>query len=446
MGIGFEITLIFLLVLANGFFAMAEIAVVSARKVRLHQQAAEGNRKAQAALELANTPGVFLPTVQIGVTLVSTLAGAFGGATLAVRLAAEIRLNPTLAPYSETIGITIVVLSISYLSLILGELVPKRLALGNPEGVAAAVAPLMRLLGRATSPAVRFLGWSTEAALRLLPIKRTEEPTVTEEEVKGLIEQGTQDGTFEEAEQEMVEGVFRLADHRAAELMTPRMKVVWISMDDEPGEVERKITQSRYSRFPVARDNLDELLGVVYVKDLLSRSLMGQPVDLEASLRKPLFVPETKRALEVLELFQTTGIHIAIVIGEHGGVEGILTLTDLIEAVVGDLASVGERPRPGMTLREDGSWLVDGMLPLADLKEALAVTRLPGEVHGGFTTAAGFVVTSLGRIPSPAEHFECLGWRFEVVDMDGNRVDKLLVSRVAPPSPPEGEDGERADS
>ncbi len=430
MGAGLEITLILLLVLSNGFFAMAEIAVVSAKKARLHQRAAKGHKGAQVAINLAKSPSDFLSTVQVGVTLAGTLAAALGGATIARQLAAQIQRNAALAPYSDTLGLAVVALSLAYLSLILGELVPKNIALTDPERFAAAIAPAMHRLAKITSPAIRFLSWSTDAVLRLLPVRRPQSTAVIEEEIKVLIEQGTREGTVEEVEQEIIEGAFRLGDSRAIELMTPRVKVVWLSVDDKPAAIAQKVAHSKYARFPVARGSLDELLGFVHVKDLLSRAYLGQPLELQACLLKPLFVPETKRAVEIFELFRNTGTHIAVVVGEHGGVEGILTLTDIIEAVVGDIGSMGESRRPRMTRREDGSWLVDGMLPIAILKEALELGALPQEEHGGFATAAGFAVSHLGRIPSPADHFECQGWRIEVLDMDGNRVDKLLLTKI----------------
>jgi putative hemolysin len=434
-GLTFEMLFVFLLILANGLFAMAEIAIVASRKVRLQQRANEGDLRARAALELAETPNRFLSTVQIGITLIGILAGAYGGATIAHELAAQLERISFLAPYSHAISLGVVVLGIAYLSLILGELVPKRLALSNPERIACAVATPMRLLAVLAFPAVRLLSLSTEVVLRLLGVQPTAESPVTEEEIKVLIEQGTQAGVFEAAEQDMVERVFRLGDRHVGVLMTPRTEIVWLDVEDSSEEIQHRITSTVHSRFLVAQGALDQVLGIVHAKDLLARSLEGQPFDLKACLRQPLFVPESMRALKVLELFKQSGTHLALVVDEYGGIEGLVTLNDILEAIVGDLPSIDEPAEPPVVQREDGSWLLDGMLPVDEIKELFQLAQLPGEEAGTYQTLGGMVMSHLGRIPSAADHFEWAGLRFEVMDMDGHRVDKVLVAPVeTPPS------------
>jgi len=442
-GTSIEIIAIILLVLANGVFALSEIAIASSRKARLRQHAEEGKREAQVALDLASDPNQFLSTVQIGITLIATLTGAFGGVTLARELGVYLNTWPLVAPHGESVAITIVVLAISFLSLILGELVPKRIALSSPERFAMAVAIPMRTLSRVGSPAVRFLSWTTDVILKLIPIRHQSEPPVTEEEIKLMIEEGTEAGAFEEAEQEMIEGVFGLGDRRAVELMRPRMNIVWVDVQDTSEAIWATISKSTYSRFPVGDGSFDQVIGYVHVKDLLGLHIEGRPVDWKTVIRPLPAVPETMRALKVLEVFQQSRTHIALVVNEHGGAEGLITMHDILEAVVGDLPSPGDKPEPHATEREDGSWLVDGTTPVFEFKELLDIKDLPGEDDGGFTTLGGFVVAQMGRIPAAGDHFEVGPKRYEVVDMDRNRVDKVLVSDVVGP-PVNGEQVEES--
>ncbi len=430
--ITFEILILLVLIIVNGVFSMSEMAIVSARKVRLQQLANQGNTSAQAALELADAPNHFLSTVQVGITLIGILTGAFGGATIADKLVGYLTLIPGLAPYSRAIAFGLVVVSITYLSLIFGELVPKRLALNNPERIASAVAIPMRMVAAIASPIVYLLSASTELVLRVLGIEQSTEPQVTEEEIKILIEQGTEAGTFEEAEQDMVERVFRLGDRPVNALMTPRPDIVWLDLEDSPEENRNKMMDSAHSRFPVCQGGLDNVLGVMYVTDLLARSLSGQPLDLTASLRQPIFVPESTRGLKVLELFKQTGIHMAAVVDEYGVIQGLVTLNDIMVEIVGDVPSVNQMEEPQAVQREDGSWLLDGMLPVDEFFEIFDMEELL-EHRGNYQTLGGFVITHLGRIPAAADHFEWEGMRFEVMDMDGNRVDKVLVVPVQKP-------------
>ncbi|MTJ06678.1 hemolysin family protein [Anabaena sp. UHCC 0204] len=426
--ISFEILTILVLILANGIFSMSEMAVVSARKVRLQQLANQGDVNANAALRLAESPNHFLSIVQVGITLINILNGVFGGATIAKRLEEYIKPIPTLANYSHAIAVGIVVLIITYLSLIVGELVPKRLALNNPERVAALVAIPMSALAKLASPIVYLLSASTDLVLRILGITPSTEPQVTEEEIKILIEQGTEAGTFEEAEQDMVERVFRLGDRPVTYLMTPRPDIVWLDLDDSSEENRYKMMESAYSRYPVCQEGLDNVLGIIPVTDLLARSLRNEPLDLTLGLRQPVFVPESTRGLKVLELFKQTVTHMALVVDEYGVIQGLVTLNDIMSEIVGDVPAEPGQDEPHAVQREDGSWLVDGMLGIEEFLELFGMEELETQERGNYQTLGGFVITHLGRIPTAADHFEWDGMRFEVMDMDGNRVDKVLVA------------------
>jgi putative hemolysin len=425
--IAIEIALIFVLIIANGIFSGSEIAVVSARKVRLEQLADQGNRKARVALKLVNSPNDFLSTVQIGITLIGTLSGAVGGATLAQRLKPIVDEIPILQPYSEGISLAIVVTIITYLSLVIGELVPKRIALNEPEQIACSVAKPMQFLSRLTAPLVNLLSLSTEALLKILNIRASTEPEVTEEEIKVLIRQGAESGMFEEAEHEMVERVFRLGDRPIKALMTPRIDVVWLDVSASSDESIQKVIESTHSRFPVARDSLDNCIGVLRGTSLLTSRLLNHDINLEEMVQPPLYVAETTRVLNVFEQFKEAGSHMALVIDEYGGIEGVVTLNDLMEAIVGDLPSLEDKDEPLMIQREDGSWLLDGSLGVDVIKELFDKDLLPGEDTGNFHTLGGFVMHSLGHIPESGQYFKSDNLRFEVVDMDGTRVDKVLA-------------------
>lgn len=402
---------------------MSEAAVISARKAKLQQQVNMGNARARAALALANNPNRFLSTVQVGITLIGILAGAFGEATLADDLETWLERVPWLAPYSRAISLVIMVVVLTYLSLIIGELVPKRLALRNPESIAGLVAAPMNFLSAVVNPAVYVLSVSTEAILRLLGVKPSTEPPITEEEIRVLIQQGTQAGVFEVAEQDMVEAVFRLNDQRAFDLMTPRPEIIWLDLNASPQEIVAKVTESGYSRFPVCHGSLDNVLGVVRAKDLLTRSLAGEPPDLRAVMRSPIFVPESALAFQVLELFRGSQPHLALVIDEYGGTQGLITLHDILEAIVGEV----EGTEPQAVQRQDGSWLLDGALAVEEFKEIFDLGPLPEEEHDYYQTLGGFVMMLLGRVPTAGDHFQWAGLHFEVMDMDGKRVDKVLV-------------------
>jgi magnesium and cobalt exporter, CNNM family len=424
-----EIVIILVLILANGVFAMAETAFVSSRKSRLQQRANAGDSRARAALELANAPNQFLSTVQLGITLIGILAGAFGGATIADALAVYLRTLPWLAPYSQTVAFALVVACITYLSLVIGELVPKRLALNNPERIAASLVGPMRVLSALAAPFVHMLSLSTDAVLRLLRLRPPAEPPITEEEINVLIEEGRQAGTFEAAEQHMVEHIFHLADRRVSSVMTHRPDIVWVDPDDPVVEMRETIRQSGYSRFPVCRGTLDNVLGVVHVSDLLLQVLDGQQLDVRAAAQEPLYVVESTNSLKVLELFKQTGTQAALVVQEYGEIQGFVTLTDILEVIVGEFASEDEVERLETVQREDGSWLLDGMVPLEEMKAILHLRTFPEEDRGDFETVSGLVMYQLGRIPSAGDHFEWGRYRFEVTEMDGRRVGQVLVTR-----------------
>lgn len=433
--VAFELLFIFLLTIANGVFSGSEIAVVSARKVRLEQLANRGNKKAQMALKLANSPNSFLSSVQIGITLIGILSGAVGGATLSGRLEEVLGTVPNLARYSEPLSILIVVTFITYLSLVIGELLPKRIALNNPEKIACSVAYPMRLLAKITSPVVHLLSSSTDWLLKILGIQVTDDPGVTEEEIKVLIAQGTEAGMFEEAEQAMVSRVFRLGDRSVTALMTPRTDIVWLDVDAPWEQNKSEILANPHSYFPVGQGSLDECVGIISLKDVLSTFMAGGVVDLRQVMRPPLFVPESIRALKVLELFKESRNHMALIADEYGGLEGLITLNDVSEAVIGELPSLEDLNEPLVIKRDDGSWLLDGMLSIDALKEILQRENLPSEDEGYYQTLGGFAMNLLGRVPTSGEHFEAVGFRFEVMDMDGNRVDKVLVTPALVPEP-----------
>jgi putative hemolysin len=422
-----ELIILLLLVLTNGLFAMAEIAVVSSRAARLEDEAAKGSRRAQAALELLNNPNRFLSTVQVGITLIGIFAGAFGGATIARSLAEQLARIPFLAPWSGTIALFLVVMTITYLSLVLGELVPKRLALTAPEKIAGIVAIPLTGLSRLAAWPVDFLSVSTDFILRLIGMDKAPETAISEDEIRLMLRQGTAAGVFDHTEYEMLERVFHLADQRASELMTPRPQIVWLDLDDPLAENLAKVKAHNHTRFPVARNNLDNVLGVVHTYDLLNASLSGAPIELEALLQQPLQVAKNTIVLRVLELFQQTGVHIALLIDEYGVTQGLLTLNDVLIALVDYLPAIDDPDRAAQ--REDGSWLLDGRLSLFEFHDIFPdCPPLPDENNGSYRTLGGFVITHLGRIPSAADLFYWGHFRFEVMDMDGNRVDKVMVS------------------
>jgi putative hemolysin len=436
-----ELLIILLLVLLNGVLSMSEMAIVSSRKARLQHWAEAGDAKAQVALELARQPGHFLSTIQVGITLVGIMSGAFGEATLAAPLAQWLQQFGALAQYSQQAAFGIVVAFITVLSLILGELVPKRLALLHPERIAALVAVPMRLLSAAAYPIVRVLSATTDLMLRLLRARPSEQPPITEEEIKVLVEQGTEAGVFKESEEELITNVFELDEPGIGALMTPRPDITFIDVDAGINENLKRINDSKHSLFPVCKGGIDHVLGMVRNKDLLTRCLTAAPLDFAAVLSKPLYVPESISGMDLLKTFKRSPLQGALVIDEYGEIQGLVTLNDVFQALVGDIPSFAPGEEQLATRREDGSWLFDGMLPIDDLKKLLEITELPGEESNAYNTLAGFIMMHLGRVPAVADHFEWNGLRFEVVDMDRARIDKVLVapsaggSGMKPPAP-----------
>jgi putative hemolysin len=437
-----DFLLILVLILLNGVFSMSELAIVSARRARLQQWAEAGRTRARTALGLANQPGPFLSTVQVGITTVGILSGALGEAVLAGDLAVHLAALPGIGPHSHTIALALIVVVIAYLSVVVGELVPKRLALLNPEGIAAAVARPMQLLSEMTSPLVQLLNWSSELILKLLGAKPSSEPPVTEEEIKVLMEQGTEAGIFDASEKTLVANILRLDEQRATDIMTPRMYILFLDLEGSTEENRERIIASPYSRLPVCRGGLDNVLGIVYAKHLLARQLAGQPLDLAAAVQPPLYVPDTLSPNQLLETFKKTQQHLALIVDEYGEIQGLVTMNDVMEAIVGDIPSAEQPTEMDAVRREDGSWLLDGMLSLEKFRQIFEIAEMPEEATGNVHTIGGFVMLQLGKVPKVADHFEWGGLRFEVVDMDRNRVDKVLV--VPPPPPPEdlGEAGE----
>ncbi|MEO3434328.1 hemolysin family protein [Inquilinus sp. CAU 1745] len=424
-----QILIVVLLVVLNGFFAMSELAVVSARRARLQQMADSGSRGARSALRLIEDPTRFLSSVQIGITLVGIFAGAYSGATLSEPFAEWLRTMPVVGRSADTIALAVVVVSITYLSLIVGELVPKRIAMNNAEGIAAFVAPTMTIVAKIAAPVVWFLGVSTKVTLKLIGVKPSPASTVTEEEVKTMIAEGTEAGIFKKAEQEMIDGVMRLADRSVRSIMTPRHDVVWLDPSDPMEAVRQEIADAGHSRYPVSKGELDDVVGIIHTKDILDRRLSGEEFDLAASARQPLTVHESMPVLRLMELFRSSPVHMAVVLDEYGGIEGIVTPTDVLTAIAGALPEGEEDGAPEVVAREDGSWLVDGRLAIDAVERLLGRRGMSDD--DDYTTLAGFVLWQLGHVPKAGEHFTWEGLRFEVVDMDARRIDKVLIS---PPS------------
>jgi putative hemolysin len=423
-----NLAIVLLLILLNGFFAMAEIALVSARPARLQPMAAEGNTGADAALELKADPSRLLATVQIGITIIAVLLGSFGEATLGEDLQDYLAgYTGFLGHHAHAISMAIVVLGISYFSLILGELVPKRVAMIHPEGIAASLARFMRGLARIGAPIEWLLSTTSDLLLRLLPL-RGEPAPVTDQEIGFMLREGVATGHIAQGETAIVEMALRLGDRRVSAVMTPRTQIEFLDLDDPEEEIRRHIRDSAYSRFPVVQGGTHQLAGIVQVKDLLAAAFDGQPFNLRAALRPPLFLPNTVTVLRALEVFKTSSEPMALVVDEYGDLEGLVTLTDILEALVGELPDAGETD-PRIVKREDGTWLIDGMVGLDELKQVLGVSQLPGE-DPDFHSVGGYLMARLNRVPMVADRVTAGDWRFEIVEMDGRRVDRVLVAPV----------------
>ena len=427
-----ELLILALLVLANGVLAMAETAVVSARKTKLKSLAAKGNTRAAHALALAEQPARFLALVEFWLTLSGMIAGVLAGAKLAGDVAAWFALSPQLAPHAGWLSLVVVTLWLTSFMLLFGELVPKKIGLAHPEKVAALLAGTMRALAWLAAPMLRFFELATEALTKLVGLRtRPAAESVGDDEVRALIEQGLHAGVFQRAEQEMIDRVLALDQRPVTTIMTPRPKIVFLNLDDPEETNWRKIVTSGHSYFPVYQSHRDQVVGMVAVKALWAHSAIGLPTTLKNLLLQPLFVTEKLTAIQLLEQFKKSGKHIAVVNDEFGAVQGLVTLIDVMEAIVGDLPERGDRAQPEAKRRDDGSWLIDATLPTGKLKTLLALDApLPHEGEAEFQTLGGFVVTHFGRIPAAGDWFEWEGWRFEVVDMDRRRVDKVLVGKA----------------
>lgn len=428
-----DISLLFILILINGLFALSEIAIVGSRRVRLQQMAEQGSGGAAVALQLGEQPTRFLSTVQVGITSIGIMSGAIGEATISERLTAAVERIPMVAPHADTIAFVIMVVGLTYVSLIAGELVPKRLALTRPETIAAIIARPMRIVSAVVRPLVYLLSISTDTVLRLLRVKHAKEPAVTLEEFRVLIDQGTQEGVFEKTEQELVSNVLRLDERRVGAIMTPRADIVFLDARATFAENRAVLTGHPHTVLPLCDGSLERVFGFVKATDVLVRMLRGDSVDLRRLASPPLFVPATTTIMRLLEQFRRTHLPLALVIDEHGGVAGLISFADVVGAVVGDLP-----PEPGedpmVVHRGDGSWLVDGAFDLDGLRRLLGNTSYGADAGVYYHTVAGLAMLVLGRIPRTGDVFEKEGVKFEIVDMDGNRVDKLLV---IPPPPAE---------
>jgi len=429
-----DVLLLLLLIALNGIFAMSEIAVVSARRARLIQLAEDGSKGARHALTLASEPTRFLSSVQVGITSIGILNGAIGEGAIAARLRPALEQVPLLAPYADTLSLAIMVAVLTYVSLIIGELVPKRIALIHPETVASVIARPMEVVAGVTRPIVFLLSVSTDSILRLFRVRQAKQPGVTADEIRVMLEQGAEEGVFEPTEHELVTNVLNLDERHVGAVLTPRSNIVYVDIRDSVDTLREKLREQPHSVLPLCDGSLDKVLGFVRSTKVLERFLeRGQP-DLPSLAEPPLFVPETMTLMKLLEQFKRTHLPIALVVDEFGDVEGLVSFTDVISSIVGDLPmEPGEEP--AIVQREDGSWLLDGAVDLdTALRTLEAEAMVNDEDRQHFHTLGGLAMVALGRVPRTGDVFERGDYRFEVVDMDGNRVDRILASRRPPPS------------
>lgn len=422
-----ELLIILLLVLLNGVFSMSEIALVSSRKSRLEAAAKNGDSSAKAALNLANSPTRFLSTVQIGITLIGLLTGMYSGDNITSDFEKFISTFPLAAPYAHSLAVGSVLVFITYLSLVLGELVPKRIGMANPEAISQFMARPMNLLSQVTAPFIALLGFSSDLIIKVLNIKQSEN-SVTEEEIKSLIQEGTSGGVFEEIEQEIVHNVFQLGDRKVTSLMTNRQEIVWLDLDDSVEENKAMIFDTRHSVYPVCRGTVDNVVGLVYVKDLIANDLEAQLADMNAVLKDPVYLPESNRAYQALAKFKEQRVYFGIIVDEYGGLLGVLTMHDIMDALVGDISEDIEEASE-VVRRDDGSFLIDAQLPFDDFIQYfnLNIQEAERREFVGFNTLGGFVLHILENIPTTGEKFTWKHFEFEVIDMDRSRIDKLLV-------------------
>jgi putative hemolysin len=429
-----NILIILVLFFFNAIFAMYEIAMVAARETRLEQRVDEGSQGAKDALFLLADPNQqYLSTVQIMITLIDTLAGGIGGALLARPLAELLNNVAWMAPYADTVALIVVVVIITYFSIVLGELIPKRLAVSKPENVVTSLSPFIRFLTKVFRPLTKLLSSSTNIGLKIFRINTDMGPAITEDEIKSYLEQGRDIGVIEESEREMVSGIFRLGDRRVEALMTPRLEMAWIDINDPMEKIWQHLLATPHSRIPVADGDLDNILGYIQIRELIGTTNQDPNLDLREFVKEPIFLPENMAALKALDNFQTSGVHLAIVVDEFGGITGMVTDYDILEAIVGEIPEDGSDTDYLAFQREDGSWLFDGLIVIYQLREILDISAIPGEEKGMFQTLSGFVMSQLGRIPKTGAKFIFENYTFEVVDMDGRRVDRVLVSQNPAP-------------
>lgn len=426
------IIIIIILIILNGILSMSELAVVSSRKGKLQKMINEGKKHAQTVIDLNENPNQFLSTIQIGITLIGVLTGAFGGATLSTPLANVI--SPYV-PYAESISVLIVVIVTTYLSLVIGELVPKRIALNSPERVAVKVAKSMKILSKICKPFVIILSKSTNAVLTILRINHKEDTSITEEEIELMIEESRVEGNIEKEEEDIIKRVFKLDEQKVDMIMTPRSEIIWIDLDDSPEENKKKIIESKRSIFPIAKGELDDFMGVVQSKDILAVLFENKEMNLEKIVKNPIVVPENLESLELLKQYKENKeyVHMALIVDEFGSVSGLITLNDLLEGIVGDIPGIDETDDPIATQRADGTWLIDGRYQIDRFKELFDYSEeFPDEKEDNFTTIAGFILSFCGKIPEEGEEFIWDRFSFEIVDMDGNKIDKLLITDLGP--------------
>ncbi len=429
-----DVVLLLFLILLNGILAMSEIAVVSARKSRLQKLADDGSPGAQSALELSNEPSGFLSTIQVGITTVGILSGAIGEGALADPLTLWLSQFSLIEPFARTLALTLVVVCLTYFSVVVGELVPKRLGLLAPEAIAAMIAAPMNVLSRIARPLVWLLSSSSSLLLHVLGARRREEPPVTNAEINVLMEQGAEAGVFHESEQAIVSNVLRLDEQRIGAIMTHRNDIYVLDLDEPEAEIRSRLAESAYTRIVVCRDGLEHIVGILRTADLLKLALAGEKLDVERFLRPPLYVPEGVTTTHLLESFRKARQQCALIVDEYGELQGLVTLTDVLTAIVGELPSSDTAEELDIVGRTDGSWLVDGSVAIERLKSVVDIEDgLPGEDENAYNTLGGMVMYVLGRIPVVTDRFEAAGFSFEVVDMDKNRVDKVLLARIALP-------------
>ena len=443
-----EIILLFVLILINGMFSMAEMAVVSSRRARLQASLEDGDQRAKTVLDLLDNPNDFFSTIQIAITLIGVITGAVGAQTFSHYLVDVLVKVPFLKGVAQPLSVLLISSLITYFSLVIGELIPKRIATNNPEKIAMTMCGPIRVLSKIFLPVVRILSFSTDLGLKIIGIKEVEESAVSEDEIKVMIEQGKQDGVFEENEQDIVESVFRLSDQTVDALMTPRTELDWIDLEAPVEESLKEIADSTYHYFPLVRGNPDNVVGVISSKALLDAYIRGSDIDLEKIAEPPLFVPESKPALSLLDDLKASESNFAVVLDEYGGFSGMITPYDLLNELVGDVTNIGEEPNDEdeVLVRDDGSWSFDGMIDIEEFKETIGVKELPDEARIGYQTLAGFILSQTGSIPAAGYSFDWTDFHFEIVDMDGLRIDRVFVNRIEPqPEEPSEEGNETAE-